>query len=220
MLSVFAKAIGELGNPATRRILWLSLATALLVFGLLWVGAGYLLASVPFFQIGWLDTLIGFLGGAAVLIVTWFLFPGVVSAVLSLFIEGVADAVEARHYPSLPKAAGQGIASSLATSLRFLGVILGFNLLLLPFLLLPPVFPFVFYSVNGYLLGREYFEIVALRRVGPSETRSLRKAHGARVFATGVMAAFLLTVPLVNLLAPVVAIAVMVHLFHAWRVGH
>jgi uncharacterized protein involved in cysteine biosynthesis len=219
MLSAFAKAVAQLDDPAIRRVLWLGLGAALLVFALVWLGAGYLIARLPSLAIGWLDALIGFLGGAAVLIVTWFLFPGVISAVSALLLEGVADAVEARHYPSLPKTAGQSLVSSLASSLRFLGAIVGLNLLLLPFLLLPPVFPFVFYSVNGYLLGREYFEIVALRRLEPGAARALRKAHGARVFATGAAVAFLLTVPLINLLAPVVATAAMVHLFHAWHAG-
>jgi len=219
MLYAFVKALAQLDDPAARRVVWLSLGLAILVLGLLWVAAGYLIATLQFFEIGWLNTLIGFLGAAAVLIVTWFLFPGAISALVGLFLEGVAGAVEARHYPTLPAATGQSLAGSLATALQFLGLVLGFNLLLLPFLLIPPVFPFVFYSVNGYLLGKEYFELVALRRVGPKEARILMKANGGRLFVTGVLIALLLTVPLINLLAPIVATAAMVHLFQSWRAG-
>ena len=128
---------------------------------------------------------------------------------------GVLDTI-----PRLP-AAGCGVARhrALVTTLRFLAVMVVINLALIPFLLLPPVFPFVFYAANGYLLGREYFELVALRRTNHGEARGLRKAHRGTLFATGTIAAFLLTVPLINLLAPVVATAAMVHLFESWRAG-
>ena len=71
--------------------------------------------------------------------------------------------------------------------------------------------------MNGYLLSREYFELVALRRIGPVEARALRKAHRGRLFVAGVIITLLLTVPGVNLLAPVVATAAMVHLFEDCR---
>ncbi|MGZ8409550.1 MAG: EI24 domain-containing protein, partial [Hyphomicrobium sp.] len=76
---------------------------------------------------------------------------------------------------------------------------------------------FVFYAVNGYLLGREYFELVALRRADIAEVRALRDVYRGRLFVAGVVVAVLLTVPIVNLLAPIVGTAAMVHLFEAWR---
>mgnify|MGYP006433068489 FL=1 len=88
---------------------------------------------------------------------------------------------------------------------------------MLPLLLAGPLFPFVFYSVNGYLLGREYFELVALRRLGPAEATALRKRNGFKLFMTGALIAFLLTVPVVNLLAPIIATGMMVHLFEDFR---
>jgi uncharacterized protein involved in cysteine biosynthesis len=108
---------------------------------------------------------------------------------------------------------------TVVSSLKFLGVMVVLNILMLPFLFLGPLFPFVFYAVNGYLLSREYFELVAFRRVGPAEARALRKAHQGALFVSGVVTAFLLTVPVVNLLAPIVAVAATVHLFQRWRGG-
>jgi uncharacterized protein involved in cysteine biosynthesis len=75
----------------------------------------------------------------------------------------------------------------------------------------------VFYALNGYLLGREYFELVALRRLDESSTRALRKAYQGSIFLSGVMIAVLTSVPLVNLAAPVIATAFMVHLFESLR---
>ena len=77
---------------------------------------------------------------------------------------------------------------------------------------LPPLYALIFYGVNGYLLGREYFEQVALRRLDPAAARMLRRAHQGQVLLAGVVIAFLLTVPLVNLIAPIVATAFMLHL--------
>jgi uncharacterized protein involved in cysteine biosynthesis len=75
----------------------------------------------------------------------------------------------------------------------------------------------VFYAVNGYLLGREYFELVALRRVDATEAEAMRSRFRGRMFLAGLVTAFLLTVPFVNLVAPIIGTAAMVHLFEAWR---
>lgn len=217
MLSAFSKGLQQLDDRAVRRVLWLGIGAAVLALIALWAAVGYALTHFALFETGWLNTAIDILGGLATLVLTWVLFPVVISTVMGLWLEDVADAVEARHYPALPKAHGQSIGQTALIAARFLAVAVGLNLLILPLIILPPVFPFVFYSVNGYLLGREYFELVALRRIGFEEARALRKANQGRLFVAGVAVAFLLTVPLVNLLAPLVATAAMVHLFQAWR---
>ena len=217
MLTAFAKGVSQLNDRATRRILWLSIGAAAAAFVGLWMAVGFLLTQTRLFSIGWLDVAVDVLGGLATLVLTWFLFPAVVGAIVGIFLEDIADAVEARHYPGLPKGEGLSFWGTLATTLSYLAAALVLNLAALAFLVAPPVFPFVFYAVNGYLLGREFFELVALRRGGREQARALRKAHRWQVFAAGVTMTVLLTIPLVNLLAPVVATAAMVHLFEGWR---
>lgn len=217
MFNAFSKAISQLNDPNTRKVLWLCIAAALAVFAVLWLTVGYLLTSTSFFILGWLEWVVDILGGLATLVLTWFLFPAVISVVIGLFLDDIAAAVEARHYPELPPADGLTVSAALLTALRYLGIMVVLNLGLLVFLFFPPLFPFVFYGVNGYLLSREYFELVASRRAGVEETRTLRKAHRGRLFLAGVIVAVALTIPGVNLLAPVVATAVMVHLFESWR---
>jgi uncharacterized protein involved in cysteine biosynthesis len=217
MFNAFSKAISQLNDPRTRKMLWLSIGAALTVFAVLWLVIFYLLTSTSFFAIGWLEWAVDLLGGLATLVMTWFLFPGVITAVIGFFLDDIAAAVEARHYPELPPAEGLGVSAALLTTFRFLGVMIVLNLALLVFLFFPPLFPFVFYAVNGYLLSREYFELVASRRAGADEIRQLRKAHRGRLFVAGVIVAVALTIPGVNLLAPVVATAAMVHLFEGWR---
>lgn len=217
MLSAFIKGANQLTDPATRRVAWLALALATGVFAALWTLVWYLISRTTLFEAWWLDAAVDLLGGLATLLLTWLLFPAVVSGVIAFALEDVAGAVEGRHYPDLPAAAGLALSEEIKAALIFLGVKLAVNLLLLPLLLLGPVFPFVFVAANGYLLGREYFELVALRRLPRAEARALRRSRRWSVTAAGALLALLLTIPVVNLLAPVVGVAAMVHLFETWR---
>ena len=217
MIGAFIKAVGQLSDRATRRVVWISLGLGAAVMAGLWTAIAYMLTSTRLFQSGWLEAAADLLGGAAAVVFTWLLFPAVISAFIGLHVEGIARAVEARHYPDLPPARGESLASSMVTALRFSALMVALNLIALVFLVVPPLFPFVFLGLNGYILGREYFELVAHRRIRPDEARILGKAHRVRLFAFGVVIAALLTVPGVNLLAPVIATAAMVHLFEAWE---
>ncbi len=217
MIKAFSKAISQFGDPNIRQVVWISVGASAAIFALLWFGVGFLLTDTSFFDIGWLETAVDLLGGLATLVITWLLFPAVVSATVGFLLDRVADAVEQKHYPHLPEVRETPMGEIIFTTLRFLAIMVSLNLVILIFLLFPPVFPFVFYGVNGYLLGREYFELVALRRLEPSEARALRKRHQGTLFVAGVGTAFVLTVPIVNLLAPIIATAAMVHLLEGWR---
>ncbi len=217
MFNAFAKAIAQLNDRAIQKTLALSVGAAIVVFVALWSVVGFLLGNTAFFTWGWLETVVDLLGGLATLILTWFLFPGIVSTFMALFLEDVANAVETHHYPNLGKPEGQTPGKNIVNTIRFLAVFVALNLLILPFLILGPVFPFVFYAVNGYLLGREYFELVALRRLDAQTARSMRKQRQGSLFFIGVAIAFMLTIPVINLLTPIVATAAMIHMFQGWQ---
>ena len=222
MINAFSKGLAQLNDPRIRQVIWIAIASACIVFALLWGAVGTLLGGTSVFSIGWLEWVVDLLGGLATLVLTWFLFPAVIGVVIGLYLEDIAAAVEARHFPGLSPPLEQSVLPAVMVALRYLGVLVALNLALLVFLLLGPLFPFVFYAVNGYLLGREYFELVAMRRLDPVAARRLRLAHRSELFLGGVVMALLLTLPLVNLLAPVVITAAMVHLFEGWRkeAGH
>ncbi len=100
--------------------------------------------------------------------------------------------------------------------MRLSGLSLALNLLALPlYLLLPGINLFLFLALNGYLLGREYFDVVALRRLDAAAAKAMRNRSGGRVFVGGVLIAGLFALPLINLIAPVVATAFMLHVFEA-----
>jgi CysZ protein len=217
VLAAFVKAFQQLADPALRRVLWVSMGIAALLFVALWATIGWLLTNTTLFQTGWMDTAVDVLGGLATLILSWLLFPAVVSTTTGFFLDRAADAVEHRHYPHLAPAREQPLQEVAMQTAKFFAVLIPLNLVALLFLLVPPLFPFVFLSVNGYLLGREYFELVAARRLDPQKARTLRQNHTLRLFAVGVLIALLLTIPIVNLLAPLIGTAAMVHVFHALK---
>jgi uncharacterized protein involved in cysteine biosynthesis len=217
MISAFIKGMHQLTDPATRGVVWLALAATTGVFVGLWIAVWFLVTRTAFFEAWWIEAAVDLLGGLTVAILTWLLFPAVVSGVIAIALDRVVTGVEQKHYPDLPPAEGVTFAEEMTAALIFLAIKVVVNLLLLPFLLLGPVFPFVFLAANGYLLGREYFEMVALRRLPRSEARTLRKSRSWSVSAAGAALAALMAIPVVNLVAPVVGVAAMVHLFEKWR---
>ncbi|WP_162913146.1 EI24 domain-containing protein [Rhodospirillaceae bacterium SYSU D60014] len=221
MLSVLIKAFAQLTDPRARRYVWLSLGGAIAVLVALVIVIWLAAFQLQFVSLGWLDTVIDVGAGLGAILLAWLLFPVSVLLIVGFFLEDVAEAVEARHYPDLPEARSQSVGEAVLSSARFAGLALLLNLLALPLIIVlfffPPFNLFVFYGLNGYLLGREYFELVALRRLDPRQVRALRQAHRGRLFLGGVVIAFLSTVPVINFVAPVVATAFMLHLFEALR---
>jgi CysZ protein len=216
MLAAFCRAVSALSMPALQRVVALSLALAVVTFALLWFAVAGILYDTAFFGWGPLNWLLDLLGGLAVLVLTWLLFPAVVTLIMSFFLERVAVAVEARDYPGRGPPRRQPIAEFLGTMLRLPGLTLVLNLLALPiYLLFPGINLFLFLVMNGYLLGRGYFEVVSLRRLDAAATRAVRSQFALRVFLGGVVIAGLFVLPLVNLVAPVIATAFMLHIFEA-----
>ncbi len=220
MFGSYAKAITQLGEPRMRGIVLRGLAATLILYVLLYALVAWGLGQVHLFGIHWLDSLADILGGVTVFILTLLLFPAVASTVLSFLLESVARAVEARHYPGLPEPRRQSLAEIGWGALRFALVTLVVNLIALPFYLLLLLFGVgigLYYIVNGYLLAREYFELVAWRRLDPARADALRRAHGGRLWLGGIGLAVLSTLPFVNLVAPLIGTAAMVHEFEALR---
>jgi len=129
----------------------------------------------------------------------------------------VVSAVEARHYPNEPAARPQPISEVLATTVKFALMVIALNVLFLPVYLIlffvPPLNLVLYYVLNGYLVSREFYELVALRRLEPRPARRLRRAHRGRILLAGIVVVFIMTIPIVNFITPVLATAFMVHVF-------
>ena len=217
LLIALLKALAQTSDPALRRVMWRGfwLTAGLMVALLLLVWWG--LSAVTVFGIGWLDWIVTGLGALGAVILTWLLFPGVMIAAQGLLLDDAAEAVERKHYPDVIAKAAP-LAESLNSAMRLAILTVLLNLLALPiYIFFPPATPFVFYGLNGHLFGREYFELVALRRMPPEATRAMRKRHGGALFLAGVIIAGLFSIPIIGLFMPAIAAAFMVHVFEALR---
>lgn len=220
MLSDLSRAFGQLSDPGTRRYVVWSVLGALAVLAALIGGLELALALLAETGRPWLDWTIRALGGLGAVVGAWFLFPAVVTLILGFLLDGVVRAVEARHYPMLPPARPQSFVEGLGAAIRLGAVAVALNLLVLPIYLVPGLNLLVWLLLNGHLLGREYVETVAAGRMPRRQAADLRRRHRLGVLASGAIVAGLLLVPFVNLVAPVVGIALMTHRFHRWWPGH
>ena len=234
MIASYEKAIRQLNDPPIRRaIVWIAAwtAAAYVVLGVLlfsavagfdpsaslaWIGIEWLRAALIWI----IATIAGFLGLFVFFALFWLLFVVIVQTVASFYLEGVIAAVEARHYPDLPPARPQPVGEALIITLRFFAFMIVLNLLALPFYFIPLLGVGLFYLINGYLIGREYYELVALRRLDSRTAGMLRRGQRGTVLGAGIITTVLFSIPVLNLVAPIVATAAMVHLFEAMAGRH
>lgn len=219
----FFKALMQLSDPRFRRVLWTGVALSLALL----VGCYALLltlidamdpGSIELPGIGpitWLGDLLSWGSLFLMMFLSMFLMIPVASAITSLFLDDVAQAVEDEHYPHLPVPPAVGWGDALRDTVNFLGVLIGANIVaLFVYALLPFFAIFIFYALNGFLLGREYFQVAAMRREGREGARQMRARNRGAIWAAGCLMALPLSIPLVNLLVPVLGAATFTHLYH------
>lgn len=210
MFSAVSKTLGQMNDPPIRRVIGKTLGLAILGY-ILFVALVYLLVGWLSGLSGWLEGLAQFGGVFAAIVIAWFIFPAVAAAIAGIFADEVIDAVEAKHYPALPPARHVPVLMAVGDGLKLAAIALLVNVAALPLLVIPPVYILFTWVVNGWLLGREYFEMVAFRRMDRASAHDLRGRHNRTFTIAGVMIAICLTIPFVNLVAPVLGAAFMVH---------
>ncbi len=217
----FAAALGQMSDPRFRAVLLKGVGLtigllfglyALVYFGVLWILPESL--SLPWIgEVGVAENLISWGSVILMMVLSVFLMVPVASAFTGLFLDEVADAVEAVHYPELGPAPHVGLAENIRESLTFLGVIILANLAALV-LYFTPLAPFVFYGLNGFLLSREYFRMIAVRRMGRRKAGQAFRRNMLTVWTAGALMAVPLSIPLVNLLVPILGVATFTHIYH------
>lgn len=217
MFDAFFKTLGQLPTAPFQRVLWLSIAGSLATAIALWFALNTTLNHTDFIGLAWLDWIADILGSLAALVLLILLLPAFIGLIASFMLESICRAVEARHYPHLPDARAQSIMEAVIIGLRFAAILIVLNILLLPLIFFPPVYFVVGWALNGYLLGREFFELVACRRLVPTEIRTLRRKHRLSTMAAGLVIAVVAVVPIVNLILPLFGTAFMLHTFQRVR---
>jgi uncharacterized protein involved in cysteine biosynthesis len=166
----------------------------------------------------WLGALIN-VGGVlfTIALSIWLMVP-VTSAIIALFLDEVAQAVEARHYPHLPKQTATKLQDQILVGIRFLGILLLANIgALILSMIVPLLAPFVFWATNGYLMGREYFQMAAMRRMPRAQAQELYQRHQGSIWTAGILMAIPMSIPLVGLFIPILGAATFTHQFERLR---
>jgi uncharacterized protein involved in cysteine biosynthesis len=156
--------------------------------------------------------IISIAAGFGVVFGSVFLMPAITSLVASLFVDDVADIVEREYYPAerpgtaLPfnQAIFEGIKTALLTILVYL--------IALPFVFLAGAGFLIFFLAAAWLLGREYFELAAMRFRSPADAKAMRRDNAATIFTAGLFIAAFVSIPIVNLATPIFGMAFMVHM--------
>ena len=210
-------AASELLRPRFRSVMLKSIGLTILLFIAAWIGLEYLFSTFLLPFLGgwpWVATAAVWLLGAGVFIGAGFLLGPVTAVFAGIFLDEAAEHVEETWYGDDPPGRPIPLPESLWLTTRFTLLVIFANLIALLLVLLPGINFAIFFLVNGYLLGREYFTLAAIRRVGRKQAKVLRSRYAGTIWMAGFLMAIPLSVPLLNLVIPIVGAATFTHLFH------
>jgi CysZ protein len=233
MLDAAVKALAQMFSPPFRAVLLKSSGLALALIVVIGIGLHQLLAWLATGGANWAEGIFGagahtplsilawvisVVAGLGIIVGSIFLMPAVTALVGSFFVDEIALAVERTHYPDEPAGISLPLVYSLVEGVKTALLAVLVYLIAVPFLLVAGFGAVIFFLATAYLLGREYFELAALRYHGVGEAKRLRKTYRTRVFLAGMFIAAFVSIPIVNLATPLFGMAFMVHV--ARRVGH
>jgi uncharacterized protein involved in cysteine biosynthesis len=187
--------------------------------------ASFLLLGVAmWFALDWLfewlniqngEYLSTFLSLAIIPILAFLLFRVVAIAITWIFADDIIDAVEDRYYPQ--KAAfgkRPGVGAGVHMAVRSIARVVGYNLLALPLYIVLLVTgvgtAIAFMLINAVLLGKD-LEDMLIARHGASQG-SIQKLPRLLLGFVGTIG---MLIPFFNLLVPVLATAMAVHVVHS-----
>jgi len=205
-------SLSDIVSLPFRRVMVKSLTLTAAALLLAWFGLDRLALHFVDVQPPWLATLIAWLIGLSLVVGAALLAAPVTSLVASLFLDEIAAHVEAEIDPLGPPGRPAPFVEATLAALRFAGLSLIVGVVSLALLFVPGIGFVAWIAANSYLLGREYFELAAMRFHSAAQARALRRSHAGLVFLYGVMIAVFVAVPLVNLLTPLFATTLMARL--------
>jgi CysZ protein len=227
VLDAVIKSLAQMLSPSFRAVLVKSMGLALILIIVIGVALQRLLVGLAAFGESWAEGVLGTSAHTALMIASWvlsitasvgiiigsiFLMPAVTALVGSFFVDDIALEVERRHYPDEPLGIPLPASRALVEGARTALISVIVYLLALPALLLAGAGVVIFFVATAYLLGREYFELAAMRYRSPLEAKAVRKKHQGEVFVAGLFIAAFVSIPIVSLATPLFAMALMVHL--------
>ena len=217
MFASLRRAAKLIFDPAFAGVVFKALCLTILLFAAALALSEYGLSLLPVLSnplvnkaLRWMAPFLFLFGGIV-------LGPPVAALFASLFLDEIASRIEARDYPGW-QAHPASFARTLRAGLKLVALIVGVDLVLLPIDIgLPGVGEVASLAANGLLLGREYFELVALRHVDLEQASQLQRNNSSTIWVAGTLIALSSMVPVINLVGPLLGTSLMVHLFHRLR---
>jgi CysZ protein len=227
MIDAAARAFAELFTPGLRDVLLKSIGLALLLILIIGIGLHHLLAALAESGANWAEQETGFaphtawsalafvlslMASLGIITGALFLMPAVTAFVGSFFVDEVADVIERAYYATEPPGKALPLLRALIEGIKFAALSLVVYLCALPFIFFAGLGVIALLIANAYLLGREYFELAAMRFHPPQDAKLMRKRNATPVFVAGLIIAVFVSIPVVNLATPIFAMALMVHM--------
>jgi CysZ protein len=227
MLDAAVKALSQILSPPMRSILWRSIGLALVLVVVLAIGLQRLLSWFATSGEGWAEAMLGpgfqtplnvlawilsIAAGLGVVFGAVFLMPAITSLVASVFVDEVADHVELEHYPAERPGTALPLGVAMTEGVKTAALSILVYLIALPFVLFAGIGFLAFFIATAWLLGREYFELAAMRFRTPAEAKAMRRDNAAVIFTAGLIIAAFVSIPIVNLATPLFGMAFMVHM--------
>jgi CysZ protein len=227
MLDAAVKALSQILSPPMRSILWRSIGLALALIVVLAIGLQRLLSWLAVSGQGWAEAMLGpgfhsslsvlawiisIAAGLGVVLGAVLLMPAITSLVASVFVDDVADHVEREHYPAERPGMALPFGLAITEGIKFALLTIVVYLIALPFVFVAGIGFIAFFIATAWLLGREYFELAAMRFRPPAEAKAMRKENAGIIFTAGLIIAAFVSIPIVNLATPLFGMAFMVHM--------
>jgi len=217
MIADALDALAEIFSPPFRRVMWKSLGLTTAILVLAGVGLDRLALSLVHVGPAWLNAILSVVIALGLFVGMIFLAPPTASLVAGFYLDDVAATVERTIDPHGPPGRPLPLAPSVAMGMRFAVLSVLVNIIVLTLTVFTGVGLASFFVLNGYLLGREYFELAAMRHLTAADARFLFHRHWPMVFIAGAVVSGFVAVPVLNLFTPLFATAFMTRVYK--RVG-
>ncbi|MBL1419543.1 MAG: EI24 domain-containing protein [Alphaproteobacteria bacterium] len=214
MIDAISTSISDLLSKPFRAVVLKSIGLTILLLVAALIAMPTLAANTGYNPFPYADVIFSWMAGIGTFLLMGYLIVPITALFAGLFLDNIADVVEEQHYPHRKKGIAMPTAQAVWTGIKFMLIVIVSNLLLLPFALFGGLGFILIYALNGYLLGREYFELAALRHHTIADAKFLRSQNQAMVYGAGFIVAFAATIPYVNILVPVFATSLLVHIYH------
>jgi CysZ protein len=213
MIADALDAFSEIFSPPFRRVMGKSLALTTAILALAGVSLDRVAQSYIHVGPGWLAAVLSAIVALGLIVGMIFLAPPTTSLVAGFYLDDIAAMVERNVDPHGAPGRPLPLGPSLALGARFAALSIVVNVAVLALTIFTGIGLVSFFVLNGYLLGREYFELAAMRHVSAAEARALFEDRWLEVFAAGAIVAALVAIPVLNLLTPLFATAFLTRLY-------